>query len=111
MHQWVKTHCPAAFFQATTTKSIGNRYGEVISWVGSQRRFRAEALAEFAAGADGWLIAYANENNLAVVTQETAAPESKTEVKIPDVCAAFHVPCVDTFQMLAALGVRFAWKP
>jgi hypothetical protein len=48
---------------------------------------------------------------MTVVTQEVAAPESKTEVKIPDVCKAFDVPCIDTFEMLGNLGVQFTWKP
>ncbi|MDA8349362.1 MAG: DUF4411 family protein [Pseudomonadota bacterium] len=111
LRQWTKTACPATFFEATTGRNIGDGYGRVISWAGSQGRYRQEALAEFATVADGWLVAYAKEHGLTVVTQEVSAPESKKEVKIPDVCNAFKVPCIDTFEMLESLGVQFTWKP
>ena len=53
----------------------------------------------------------AGEHELTIVTQEVSAPESKKEVKIPDVCDAFEVPCIDTFEMLEKLGAQFTWKP
>jgi hypothetical protein len=106
---WVKNACPATFFESTNAKAVGERYGKVVEWAGEQERYRPEALAEFATVADGWLVAYAAEHGLTVVTQEVAAPESKKEVKVPDVCAAFKVPCIDTFEMLAHLKVRFRW--
>ena len=109
--QWVKGQCPATFFESTTDRTVGDRYGKIISWAGTQNRYRPEALAEFATVADGWLVAYAGEHGLTVVTQEVAAPESTKEVKIPDVCEAFKVPCIDTFEMLGNLGVKFTWKP
>ena len=111
LRRWVKDVCPSTFFHATNTKAIGERYGEIISWAGVQNRYRPEALAEFATAADGWLVAYAGEHGLTVVTQEVAAPESKKDVKVPDVCDAFKVPCIDTFEMLEQLKVRFTWKP
>ena len=111
LRQWVKKECPATFFKSTSDKVVGERYGEIISWAGTQNRYRPEALAEFARAADGWLVAYAGEHGLTVVTQEVAAPESKKEVKVPDVCDAFKVPCIDTFEMLERLNVRFMWKP
>jgi hypothetical protein len=111
LRQWAKRKCPTTFFESTTGTVVGERYGNVISWVGTQGRYRPEALAEFANAADGWLVAYAGEHGMTVVTQEVAAPESKTEVKIPDVCKAFDVPCIDTFEMLGNLGVQFTWKP
>lgn len=111
LRQWVKDECPATFFVSTSSKTVGGRYGEIITWAGSQNRYRPEALAEFATVADGWLAAYAGENALTVVTQEVAAPESKKEVKIPDVCEAFDVPCIDTFEMLEKLKIRLTWKP
>jgi len=111
LRQWVKDECPSTFFESTNSKATGERYGKIISWAGAQNRYRPEALAEFAIVADGWLVAYAGEHGLTVVTQEVAAPESKKEVKVPDVCEAFKVPCIDTFEMLEKLNVRFTWKP
>jgi hypothetical protein len=111
LRQWVKDECPSTIFDAANSKAIGERYGKIISWAGAQDRYRPEALAGFATVADGWLVAYAGEHGLTVVTQEVAAPESKKEVKVPDVCEAFKVSCIDTFEMLEKLNVRFTWKP
>ncbi len=111
LRQWVKDDCPGTFFESTTAKVVGERYGKIISWAGGQNRYRPQALAEFATVADGWLVAYAAERGLIVVTQEVAATESKKEVKIPDVCEAFKVPYIDTFEMLENIDVQFTWKP
>lgn len=34
------------------------------------------------------------------------------EIPIPDICKAkdFRVPCVDVYQMLERLGVKFGWN-
>lgn len=111
LRHWVKTQCPASFFELTAGRNIGNRYGEVMAWAGSQGRYRQEAVAEFASVADGWIVAYAKEHGLTVVTQEVSAPESKKEVKIPDACAALDVANIDTFELLEALNAKFTWKP
>lgn len=111
LRHWAKSNCPATFFVSTNSKEIGSSYGEIITWANAQNRYRPEALAEFATVADGWLVAYAGEHGLTVVTQEVAAPESKTEVKVPDVCGAFKVPSIDSFGMLENLKARFTWKP
>jgi hypothetical protein len=53
-------------------------------------------------------VAYAKVKGCFVVTHETLAPDAKRKVPIPNVCRAFNVPFVDTFEMLRTLGVRFA---
>jgi hypothetical protein len=82
-------------------------FGAVIAWVQAQAQYFAAAKAAFAAGADGWLIAYARTQGLVVVTNEQPAPASKRRVKIPDVCNAFGVNYVETFAMLRALSASF----
>jgi predicted nucleic acid-binding protein len=63
--------------------------------------------AQFLSGADPWLIAHALHTNGVVVTHEsTRHPNAKT-VRIPDVCAAIGVPCMDTYKMLEKLGADF----
>jgi hypothetical protein len=42
-----------------------------------------------------------------VVTQEREAPQATSSVKIPDVCRAFEVPCVNTFDLLRTRGAQF----
>ncbi len=108
---WVKRACPSTFFESTKAVPVGQSYGDIVSWAQSQKQYKPEALAEFANAADGWLVAYAREHGFVVVTQEVSAPESRKEVKIPDVCNAFKVPCIDTFEMLEQLKVSFSWQP
>lgn len=55
--------------------------------------------------ADPWVIAHAMAENAAVVTKEGTAPR---KVKIPDVCHALGVECMDDFQFLREVGVRFS---
>lgn len=62
---------------------------------------------EFAAGADGWLAAYAAEKQCKVVTQEKFNAESKRTVPIPNVCRAFGAQCVDLFAMMRELHITF----
>lgn len=111
LSHWTKRTCPAGFFAATTDRKVAARYGHVIAWVQSQTRYKPEAQAEFARTADGWLAAYAKEYGLVVVTQEVSAPESRNEVKLPDVCDAIGVAYLNTFEMLASVKARFTWKP
>ena len=73
-------------------------------WVKHKRR--AEALEEFSGAADGWLAAYAVVTGSILVTHEQSAPNSRSHVKLPDICGAFDIPYVNTFGMLRKLGIR-----
>ena len=55
--------------------------------------------------ADPWVIAHAMAENATVVTKEGFAPR---KIKIPDVCMALKVPCIDDFEFLRRVGVRFS---
>ncbi|MGQ0650236.1 MAG: DUF4411 family protein [Gemmatimonadaceae bacterium] len=68
------------------------------------------AKAKFASGADGWLVAYARINDAIVITNEQPAPDSKREIKLPDVCDQFGVARDNIFSMLRTLGARFDWR-
>jgi peptidoglycan/xylan/chitin deacetylase (PgdA/CDA1 family) len=73
-------------------------------------QFTAEAKAEFASVADGWVIAYAKANDLVVVTHEEYAPDAKRKVPIPHVCLEFDVEYCNTYEMLKGLKERFVLK-
>lgn len=111
LSHWVKRTCPSSFFVVTTDPNVAGWYGKIVVWVQSRPQYLPEAKSEFAAGADGWLIAYAKQNSFFLVTHEVPSPESRTEVKIPNVCKAFDVPYIDTFDMLENLKTKFTWKP
>lgn len=46
-----------------------------------------------------------------VVTNEQPAPDSKREIKLPDVCTQFNVTAASTFTMLRSLEVKFGLRP
>ena len=108
--QWVKQSAPKGFFAGTTEPEVATWFGKLVERVQAEQQYLPEAKAEFAAGNDAWLIAYAKQHELVVVTHETLSKEAKREVKIPNVCVAFHVPCIDTFDMLETLKTQFTWR-
>jgi hypothetical protein len=84
-------------------------YTEIMLWAQRHLKYLDHAKAKFATGADGWLVAYAKVHGAIVVTNERRAPESKNEIKLPDVCEQFQVTPESTFSMLKNLGIRFDW--
>ena len=94
------------WFQKTDGPDVVTNFAEIMEWVQRERRFTEAARAQFADGADGWLIAYARAENCVVVTEEVSRPASKAKVFIPDVCEPFGVPCLNTFQMMREAGIR-----
>ena len=108
--QWAKKSAPKGFFASTTDSSVGAWFGKIVAWAQAEKQYLPEAKSEFATGNDGWLVAYAKENGLTVVTHEIYEEHVKNRVKIPNVCINFGVPYVDTFDMLDALNTKFTWK-
>ena len=96
----------APAFDSTDDEDIIAQYRSLMSWVQLHNQFLDMAKSDFAGSADGWLIAYAKVKGRTVVTHEVLAQDAKAHIPIPNVCLAFDVQYVDTFQMLRNLGVR-----
>ncbi len=107
---WVKNDLPPEFFIDTDEEAVADAYGQVMLWVQRNGQYYDFAKAKFATGADGWLVSHAMVNNVMVVTNEQPAPDSKKEIKLPDVCAQFNVTYKNTFEMLTELAVRYEWR-
>jgi hypothetical protein len=103
--QWAKDNFSHAFI-STDEEDVQESYKEIMTWVQGHNQFSDAAKADFARGADGWLVAYAKAKRCIVVTLETINPDIKRKVPIPNVCQAFGVQFVDTFEMLRRLGVQ-----
>lgn len=82
----------------------------VTDWVMAQD-FKESDRSRFFAKADPLLIAHAMSKEWTVVTQESFAGPGTKKVKIPNVCAAMDVQCIDTFQLLATLRAKFVMAP
>jgi hypothetical protein len=104
--RWISAHFSHAFRSADEA-DILDAFGQVMTWVQNQRQYTDAAKADFASGADGWLIAYAVVKGRTLVTHEKQDPSIRRKVLIPNACEPFHIRFVDTFMMLRELGVRF----
>ncbi|MEZ4225971.1 MAG: DUF4411 family protein [Polyangiaceae bacterium] len=107
---WVKSEVPATFFFDADQDEVVEKFEEIMLWVQRSPQFTDGAKAKFATAADGWLVAYAATHAGAVVTNEQSAPNSRNNIKLPDVCDQFGVARADTFEMLRTLVVRFDWN-
>lgn len=95
------------WFCSTDETDIVECFRDIMAWIYGQRQFSDAAKADFANGADGWLVAYSKVRGCVVVTHEMPAPDARRKIPVPNVCEAFGVPYLDTFEMLRALGIRF----
>ena len=107
--RWVRDIVPEGFFLPVDTDVVMRAYVDIMMWVQRHPRYFDHAKAKFATGADGWLVAYAQVHGATVVTNEQSAPESRKEIKLPDVCDQFRVRRDNTFVMLRALNIHFDW--
>ncbi len=107
--QWVRSEVPKGFFLPVDDEEVGRVYTEVMLWIQHHSNYSDSAKAEFATGDDGWLVACAKVRNAVVVTNEQPSPQSRRDVKLPDVCDGFNVRRRTIFQMLRTLGAEFDW--
>ena len=105
--QWITKNVPDTFFKQTQDQAVYDEFQAMIEWVQSEPQFKLAAKTEFATVADGWIVAYAKANSLAVVTHEEYAPGAQKRVPMPNVCLEFGVPYFNTFEMLTDLKVKF----
>ncbi len=109
--QWVQKKVPGSFFCKTDNEEVEIAYKKVMSWVNYDvEHSKTLAKKKFSNGADGWLVAYAMVHSTTIVTNERSAPESKKEIRLPDVCNQFKVQHDNTFEMLRALNVRLNFE-
>jgi hypothetical protein len=96
------------WFAPSNQNDVTQAYSQIMEWAQAQEKFRDGAKADFASAehADAWVVAYARARDCVVVTHELFDAKTRKEIKIPNVCQAFSVQWVDTFQMLRELRVR-----
>lgn len=107
LKDWAKDEAPESFFASTDADAVIDAYREIIEWVYAQDQFIENSKDNFARGADGWLVAYAQAENGLLVTHEEKSDTGSRKVKIPNVCERFNVGYMNTFEMLKALNVKF----
>lgn len=110
LEAWCKANLPDDFFKDSS--EVMHSYGQVISWaVSKSGQYNQNALNEFLSAdeADAFLVAYtlADNVNKIIVTHEISSPNSKSRIKIPDVCIGLNARYVNTIEMLRELGESF----
>lgn len=107
---WVQTQ-GAGFFlapDAATTVSLAAISAVASRMTVNGQRYTAGAMADFLASGDYYLIAHAHAHRHTVVTHEIGSgpghQASLKRLKIPDVCLAAGVDCLDPFRMLRQGG-------
>jgi hypothetical protein len=108
LDEWLK-QAPENLFVSTADEAVIHYFQQLVASVQSDERYLDHAKAEFAAVADGWLIAYAAAHNAHVVTYEARNSEVRRRVPMPNVADLFEIECIDTFDMLRGLEVQFGW--
>jgi hypothetical protein len=104
---WAKQH--KGLFWDVSDDATQAAFAQVATHVASQSQLmKSGAVNEFLAGADPWLIAKAMATpDCILVTHEQFNPQMKRKFSIPNVCQAFGVQWVNTFQALDATGAEF----
>ncbi|WKN41125.1 DUF4411 family protein [Tunicatimonas pelagia] len=58
--------------------------------------------------ADPWVVAHAMAEKAIVVTKEfSTSSKDQRKVKIPDVCRNMNIECIDDFEFIRRLNIRF----
>jgi hypothetical protein len=103
---WIDARNSSPCFLPVDDDPTQTKFAEISAWVMSQP-YKPRAQSDFLAGGDPLLIAKAVTAGATVVTQETYEPFRLNKVKIPNVCRAFGVPYLNTFDLLQQLRAKF----
>ena len=98
-------------WDSVENKKTINWYKTIIAWsVDSGHKFTEDAKETFARNdnADPWLVAHAIATKRVVVTEEIYNDNIRRNIRIPNVCNAFNIKCLNTFQMLDELRITLA---
>jgi hypothetical protein len=107
---WAEAQGPGFFLvpDGATTSSLATVAALVAGMRVNNQPYLPAALATFLASGDYYLIAHAHAHGHVVVSHETGHANgqqaSLKRLKIPDVCQAVGVVCVDPFRMLRQGG-------
>jgi len=107
LKEWANNHFHYSF-ETTNDDEVLTAYQRVIRWAMGQSQYTNSAKAEFARkdNADAWVVAYAIAKGCVVVTQEQPARDARRKIPLPNVCQAFCIPFIDTFEMMRKLGIK-----
>ena len=82
-------------------------YADMANEIMLNTHYTDSAKAEFLSVADSWLIAKAKSMSITIVTEERSHPQKRNKIYIPDVCAMYRVPFINTVGLIRARNYQF----
>lgn len=101
--EWMRDNAPETFYVGMSV-AAWERFAETQNWAQGNAVYTDGAKRDYASVADAYLVATAAAEAMTLVTYETADPQCRRRVKIPDACNALGVRCCDLNTMLRELG-------
>lgn len=88
-------------------------YADLMNWAMNNPQFKDEAKNKFASEhADPWLVVYAAQEKMKIVTHEIYDPHIKKAIKIPNAAEYLKVDCVTLYNFLDLVSENnFQMKP
>lgn len=104
--KWAENEFHPFFLNTQTTKTLES-YQTIVTWAQKQSQYKQTAKDDFmqSDNADAWLLAFAKANNFQIVTQEVYNENARKNIPIPNVCEAFQLDYLNTFDLLKELKV------
>lgn len=104
--KWAKTRKKSSYWPEPDA-DVQTLYREIVQYVDEKYRASSPAkVGDFLAKADCWVIAHAKAKGGTVVTRESKVDRTSQTPKVPNVCAAFDVPFIETKEMLKVLKFK-----
>lgn len=103
---WAKSKKLNNFFLSTDKETIISELRIISNWVYNQNYEQSAINLFLQKIPDYYLIAQAKKRNATIVTHEIPSYSLK-KIKIPDVCNALEINCINTFTMLKESKAKF----
>lgn len=102
---WIKAR--RDYFLLADDEDTQSVFTEIVQSVMANTVYKESEKIKFLGVADPLLIAKAKTLGATIITHEVLAPENSTKVKIPNICRAFDVEYLNTFELLESLEAQF----
>jgi len=104
--KWAKNRKKSSYWPEPDG-DVQSTYRDIAQHV--EKHYRASSpakLGNFLAKADCWIIAHAKAKGGTVVSRESKVDKRSLTPKVPNVCATFDVPFIETMAMLKILKFK-----
>lgn len=106
--EWFSKHVPDDRVLAPIQSEV-EKYVEVSAWAQFEKtpKLTQKVVDSFLNAADSWLVACGAVRGATIVSDEKSAPQSTSNLKLPDAAAHFAVPYLDFLGFLSVKELSF----